>query len=206
MSQTNGSDILENATLQLATDIITAYVSHNPVPAKGLPEVIKAVHSILEQLARSQEEQPVATAKPAVPIKRSVTRDYLICLEDGKKLKMLKRYLRSRYDMSPEEYRAKWGLPPDYPMVAPSYAEKRSEFAKQIGLGRGGKRGKRTKAAASRTTTGKTTAKSTAGKTPARSPAKAPAKTSGKAPAKAPARSPAKTPGKTAGRKTTAKR
>ena len=135
MSQTNGSDILENATLQLATDIITAYVSHNPVPAKGLPEVIKAVHSILEQLARSQEEQPVATAKPAVPIKRSVTRDYLICLEDGKKLKMLKRYLRTHYDMSPEEYRRKWGLPADYPMVAPNYAKRRSQFAKEIGLG-----------------------------------------------------------------------
>ena len=205
MSQTNGSDILENATLQLATDIITAYVSHNPVPAKGLPEVIKAVHSILEQLARSQEEQPVATAKPAVPIKRSVTRDYLICLEDGKKLKMLKRYLRSRYDMSPEEYRAKWGLPPDYPMVAPSYAEKRSEFAKQIGLGRGGKRGKRTKAAASRTTIGKTTAKAT-GKSPGRPPAKTPGRPPAKTPAKTSGKAPAKSTGKTTGRKTTAKR
>ena len=202
MSQTNGSDILENATLQLATDIITAYVSHNPVPAKGLPEVIKAVHSILEQLARSQEEQPVATAKPAVPIKRSVTRDYLICLEDGKKLKMLKRYLRSRYDMSPEEYRAKWSLPPDYPMVAPSYAEKRSEFAKQIGLGRGGKRGKRTKAAASRTS-GKTTAKPTARSTTAKSTT---AKTAGKTAGKTASKSPAKSPAKTTGRKTTAKR
>jgi predicted transcriptional regulator len=121
--------------LRLATDIVSAYVQFNPLPAGQLAQMIREVHGTLSGLAGSA---PVANErqKPAVAVKKSITPEYLICLEDGKKLKMLKRYLRSRYDMSPEEYRAKWGLPPDYPMVAPKYAEQRSQFAKQIGLGR----------------------------------------------------------------------
>lgn len=126
-------------TLQYATDIVTAYVSNNPLPPSELPSIIESTHDVLAKLAAGQATQEEEAPKPAVPIKKSVTNDYLVCLEDGKKLKMLKRYLRSRYNMSPEEYRAKWNLPPDYPMVAPSYAAKRSEFAKEIGLGKGGR-------------------------------------------------------------------
>ena len=126
-------------TLQYATDIVTAYVSNNPLPPSELPSIIQSTHDALAKLAAGQATQEEEILKPAVPIKKSVTNDYLVCLEDGKKLKMLKRYLRSRYNMSPEEYRAKWNLPPDYPMVAPSYAAKRSEFAKEIGLGKGGR-------------------------------------------------------------------
>ncbi|GAB4121273.1 MAG: MucR family transcriptional regulator [Rhodothalassiaceae bacterium] len=129
--------------LQLVTDIVTAYVSHNSVPANDLPEVIRTVHRTLEGLSRDQEKVEKEDLKPAVPIKKSVSDDYIVCLEDGKKLKMLKRYLRTRYDMTPEDYREKWGLPADYPMVAPSYAAKRSAFAKKIGLGQGGRRGGR---------------------------------------------------------------
>jgi predicted transcriptional regulator len=98
--------------------------------------MIKSVHSTLGGLGGSSQGEVQTSQKPAVPIKRSVNPDYIICLEDGKKLKMLKRYLRSNYTMTPEEYRAKWGLPADYPMVAPNYAAQRSEFAKKIGLGR----------------------------------------------------------------------
>lgn len=122
--------------LKLAADIVAAYVSNNPIPISELPAMIKSVHGTLGGLlGTSQSEMPTAQ-KPVVPVKRSVTPDYIICLEDGKKLKMLKRYLRSNYNMTPEEYRAKWGLPADYPMVAPNYAAQRSEFAKKIGLGR----------------------------------------------------------------------
>jgi predicted transcriptional regulator len=124
--------------LRASAAIVAAYVQRNAVPAAALPELIGRVRSVLTQLS-SNEEPAVrpARAKPAAPISRSVQHDYLICLEDGKKLKMLKRYLRSRYNLSPEEYRRKWGLRPDYPMVAPAYAERRSDFAKRIGLGRG---------------------------------------------------------------------
>jgi predicted transcriptional regulator len=122
--------------LKLATEVVAAYVSNNPIPVSEVPAMIKSVHSTLGGLVgASQGEMPTAQ-KPAVPVKRSVTPDYVVCLEDGKKLKMLKRYLRSNYSMTPEEYRAKWGLPADYPMVAPNYAAQRSEFAKKIGLGR----------------------------------------------------------------------
>lgn len=121
--------------LRLATDIVSAYVQFNPLPAGQLAQMIRDVHSTLSSLSVGAS-LPEEKQKPAVPVKRSVTPEYIICLEDGKKLKMLKRYLRSRYDMSPEEYRAKWGLPADYPMVAPKYAEQRSQFAKQIGLGK----------------------------------------------------------------------
>jgi predicted transcriptional regulator len=98
--------------------------------------MIKTVHGTLGGLAAATPGEAATSQKPVVPVKRSVTPDYIICLEDGKKLKMLKRYLRSNYNMTPEEYRAKWGLPADYPMVAPNYAAQRSEFAKKIGLGR----------------------------------------------------------------------
>ena len=119
--------------LSLTGIIATAFISNNQVPAAQLPDLIKNVHTTLAGL----KSGPVDPAlKPAVPIKKSVTAEYVICLEDGKRLKMLKRYLRSRYALSPEEYRQKWGLPADYPMVAPNYAARRSEFAKKIGLGR----------------------------------------------------------------------
>ncbi len=129
--------------LRLGAGIVAAYVSRNAVSAEAVPDIIRTVHQALEQLSRTPvgsapEERP----KPAVPISRSVQHDYIVCLEDGKKLKMLKRYLRSRYNMSPDEYRRRWGLPPDYPMVAPAYAARRSDFAKKIGLGRGVRRRK----------------------------------------------------------------
>jgi len=122
--------------LKLASEIVAAYVSNNTVPVSDLPSMIKSVHATLGGLAEASLSEPATAHKPAVSIKRSVMPEYIVCLEDGKKLKMLKRYLRSRYGLSPEEYRAKWGLPADYPMVAPEYAAQRSEFAKQIGLGR----------------------------------------------------------------------
>jgi len=122
--------------LKLASEIVAAYVSNNPIPAADVPAMIKTVHSTLGGLASAAPGEPSTAQKPVVPVKRSVTPEYIVCLEDGKKLKMLKRYLRSNYNMTPEEYRAKWGLPADYPMVAPNYAAQRSEFAKKIGLGR----------------------------------------------------------------------
>jgi predicted transcriptional regulator len=122
--------------LKLASEIVAAYVSNNPVPISELPGMIKSVHSMLGGLASGGNSESPTVQKPAVPIKKSITPEYVVCLEDGKKLKMLKRYLRSNYKLSPEQYRAKWGLPPDYPMVAPNYAAQRSEFAKKIGLGR----------------------------------------------------------------------
>jgi predicted transcriptional regulator len=123
--------------LKLATDIVSAYVSNNPVPAADLPNMIRSVHATLGGLSGDGMGDGIPGGhKPAVPVKKSITPDYIVCLEDGKKLKMLKRYLRSNYDLTPEEYRTKWGLPADYPMVAPNYAAKRSEFAKKIGLGR----------------------------------------------------------------------
>ena len=122
--------------LKLATEIVAAYVSNNSVAASDLPAMIKSVHAALGGLSGGTSADMATSQKPAVTVKKSITPEYIICLEDGKKLKMLKRYLRSRYNLSPEEYRAKWGLPPDYPMVAPNYAAQRSEFAKKIGLGR----------------------------------------------------------------------
>jgi predicted transcriptional regulator len=121
--------------LKLASEIVAAYVSNNTVAAGDIPEMIKAIHATLGGLAVVSESEVAAAQKPAVPVKRSVAPDYIVCLEDGKRLKMLKRYLRSRYGLSPEAYRAKWGLPANYPMVAPAYAAQRSELAKKIGLG-----------------------------------------------------------------------
>jgi len=122
--------------LKLASDIVAAYVSNNPIPVSEVPGMIKSVHATLGGLTPGMPSEAPSAQKPAVPIKKSVTPEYIVCLEDGKKLKMLKRYLRSRYSLNPDEYRAKWGLPADYPMVAPNYAAQRSEFAKKIGLGR----------------------------------------------------------------------
>ncbi|MEI9993470.1 MAG: MucR family transcriptional regulator [Rhizomicrobium sp.] len=122
--------------LKLASDIVAAYVSNNPVPVGDLPAMIKSVHATLGGLSGIDGIEFTTSQKPAVPIKKSITPDFLICLEDGKKLKMLKRYLRSRYSLTPDQYRTKWGLPADYPMVASNYAARRSEFAKKIGLGR----------------------------------------------------------------------
>lgn len=122
--------------LRMVSEIVTAYVGGNNLPSMQIPDVIKTVHGALSSLV-SDSAKPAATQqKPAVPVKKSITPEYIICLEDGKKLKMLKRYLRSHYNMTPEEYRSKWGLAADYPMVAPKYSEKRSAFAKQIGLGK----------------------------------------------------------------------
>jgi predicted transcriptional regulator len=128
--------------VRLGAEIVAAYVSRNNVSVDAVPDLIRSVHHALEGLGQTQPAQPEERPKPAVPINKSVQHDYIVCLEDGKKLKMLKRYLRSRYDMSPEDYRRRWGLPPDYPMVAPAYAARRSDFAKQIGLGRGVRRRK----------------------------------------------------------------
>jgi predicted transcriptional regulator len=124
----------------MTTDIVASFVANNKVSGEELPELIRLVHRTLSSLSLRGDDKSVERPKPAAPINRSVQHEYIICLEDGKKLKMLKRYLRSTYGMSPDEYRKRWGLPPDYPMVAPSYAARRSEFAKKIGLGRGVRR------------------------------------------------------------------
>jgi predicted transcriptional regulator len=123
--------------LKMASEIVAAYVRNNPVSAAELPAMIKSVHATLSGMDRKKDAAPALERAPAVPVKKSVTADYIVCLEDGKKLKMLKRYLRARYGLSPDAYRAKWNLPADYPMVAPNYANRRSELAKKIGLGRG---------------------------------------------------------------------
>ena len=136
----NGSP--SNALLSLTTEIVAAHVSNNTVALTDLPTLIEQVYKSLANVGTEPvvaEERP----QPAVPIKKSVTPDYIVCLEDGKKLKMLKRYLRARYNMSPDEYRTKWGLPGDYPMTAPNYAARRSEFAKKFGLGKPGKKHKK---------------------------------------------------------------
>ena len=123
--------------LRLATEVVASYVSNNTVGPDQLPELINSVHNTLMSVDGGAASAPEQPQKPAVPIRRSVQPDYIVCLEDGKKLKMLKRHLRTTYDMTPDEYRAKWSLPADYPMVAPNYAAQRSAFAKKIGLGRG---------------------------------------------------------------------
>lgn len=124
----------QNAHISLTSEIVSAYVSNNPVPAGELPDLIASVYASLSKL--DQAEAPMPELTPAVPIKKSVTRDWLVCLEDGKRFKSLKRHLATSFNMTPDQYRAKWGLPHDYPMVAPAYAEARSALAKQMGLGR----------------------------------------------------------------------
>jgi predicted transcriptional regulator len=122
--------------LRMTTEVVAAYLGNNSVSAAQISEVIGTVHDALRNLSSGGGEPEAEPLKPAVPIKKSITPDYIVCLEDGKQLKMLKRHLRTTYDLTPEEYRAKWGLPANYPMVAPNYAKQRSEFAKKIGLGR----------------------------------------------------------------------
>lgn len=136
MSNSDGNLARPDELLKLASEIVAAYVSNNSVALGELPGMIKSVHATLGGLLAHPEPDPPESPRPATSIRRSITPEYIVCLEDGKKLKMLKRYLRSRYNLSPDEYRAKWGLPADYPMVAPNYAAQRSEFAKKIGLGR----------------------------------------------------------------------
>jgi MucR family transcriptional regulator, transcriptional regulator of exopolysaccharide biosynthesis len=127
--------------IELAADIVSAYVSNNTVPTNDLAALIGDVHQALVKASTGAAEPVKEELKPAVPIRRSVTPDHIVCLEDGKKFKSLKRHLRTHYDLSPEEYREKWGLAPDYPMVAPNYAAARSQLAKKMGLGQRRKRG-----------------------------------------------------------------
>jgi predicted transcriptional regulator len=121
--------------IELAAEIVSAYVSNNSVPAVDLPSLINEVYNALLRVGSGTPAAPAEAPKPAVAVKKSVTNDHIICLEDGKKFKSLKRHLRTQYGLSPEDYREKWGLAPDYPMVAPNYAKARSNLAKQMGLG-----------------------------------------------------------------------
>lgn len=136
MNETAPEKLSRDDILRMAVEVVSAYVSKNPLPAGQIPEIIQTVYSSLSNLDAGTPELKAEAPRPAVPVRKSVTPEYIICLEDGKKLKMLKRHLRTTYNMTPDEYRAKWALPPDYPMVAPNYAAQRSEFAKKIGLGR----------------------------------------------------------------------
>jgi predicted transcriptional regulator len=121
--------------IELTAEIVSAYVSNNPVPAADMAGLINQVHSALTRVSAGQTDAPPEPLKPAVSVKKSITPDHIVCLEDGKKFKSLKRHLRTQYNMTPEQYRDKWGLPADYPMVAPNYAAARSQLAKQMGLG-----------------------------------------------------------------------
>lgn len=136
MTERANEKISRDDVLRMAVDVVAAYVGNNQVSTGQLPDIINSVYNSLLTLDIPPEEAPIEAPKPAVNVRKSVTPEYIVCLEDGKKLKMLKRHLRTTYNMSPEEYRAKWNLPPDYPMVAPNYARQRSDFAKKIGLGR----------------------------------------------------------------------
>ncbi len=130
------SDTLEQDNLiDLAADIVSAYVSNNAINSAELPSLIKDTYAALQESSSGAAEPEPEPLKPAVSIKKSITPDYLICLEDGKQFKSLKRHIRTHYDLTPEEYREKWGLPHDYPMVAPNYAKARSRLAKKMGLG-----------------------------------------------------------------------
>jgi predicted transcriptional regulator len=137
MADEKGRDVTREELLRYATEIVASYLGRNRVAGDQLSDVINTVFNSLSNLDGGGTDEPIrGNLKPAVPIKRSITPEYIVCLEDGKKLKMLKRYLRTNYNLTPDEYRAKWGLAPDYPMVAPNYAKQRSDFAKNIGLGR----------------------------------------------------------------------
>lgn len=140
MTEEQTTTIDQEEILRMTTDIVASFLTHNSIPAENVPEMIKSIYATMRSLSGKEEEKVETKQKPAVPVSKSVQDDYIVCLEDGKKLKMLKRYLRSQYDMSPEDYRRKWGLPADYPMVAPAYSRRRSQFAKDIGLGRGGRK------------------------------------------------------------------
>ncbi len=124
----------DNTLIEMTADVVAAYVGKNALPSSDLPALIRDVHGALSKAHSGEPEaKPV---EPAVPVRRSISNDYIICLEDGKKFKSLKRHLKTKFDLTPEEYREKWGLPADYPMVAPNYAKQRSELAKKTGLGR----------------------------------------------------------------------
>jgi predicted transcriptional regulator len=125
----------ESIYIELTANIVSAYVSNNPVPSAEMAALIGQVYSALKRVSGGQMAAPAEPLKPAVPIKRSVTPEYIVCLEDGLKFKSLKRHLRTRYNLTPDQYREKWALPPDYSMVAPNYAAARSQLAKQMGLG-----------------------------------------------------------------------
>ena len=140
MAEQTPNKVAEEELLRMTTDVVAAYVSNNTLPTAQLSEVIGAVFQSLKALDGQGGEAKSEPLKPAVPIRKSITPDFLICLEDGRKFKSLKRHLRTKYNMSPEEYRAKWNLPKDYPMVAPNYAKARSDLAKQMGLGQGGRK------------------------------------------------------------------
>jgi predicted transcriptional regulator len=136
------ADAAKSGFIDLTARIVSAYVGNNTTPASELPALIAQVHAALARVSGGQTEPALLKPKPAVPVKKSLTSEYIVCLEDGKKFKSLKRHLRTQYNMSPEQYRDKWDLPPDYPMVAPNYAVTRSQLAKSMGLGqkRKGKR------------------------------------------------------------------
>jgi predicted transcriptional regulator len=125
----------EQTLLELTAQIVAAYIGHNSVPSGEIANLIGQVHTALKRIVGGSASAPIELPKPAVPVRRSIASDYIVCLEDGKKFKSLRRHLRTQYDMTPEQYREKWGLPPDYPMVAPNYAAARSQLAKQMGLG-----------------------------------------------------------------------
>lgn len=125
--------------IDLTAEIVASYVENNSVSAMEVPALIQSVHRALTSVASGMDAVEAAPKEPAVPVRRSITPDYLVCLEDGRKFKSLKRHLRTKYNLSPEDYRAKWGLAKDYPMVAPNYAKARSDLAKQMGLGQGGR-------------------------------------------------------------------
>ena len=138
---------VENGELiELTADIVSAYVSNNSVPAAELPALINEVYVALTRVGAVTVEAAIEPPKPAISVKKSINPDFIICLEDGKKFKSLKRHLRTQYNMSPEQYREKWGLPTDYPMVAPNYAAARSRLAKEMGLGQQRRRKTRGKA------------------------------------------------------------
>ncbi|WP_339739774.1 MucR family transcriptional regulator [uncultured Maricaulis sp.] len=138
MSEENIMLVDQEELLRMTTDVVASYLSHNSMPADNVPDLIRSVHTAMKEVSGIELKQETKS-KPAVSVAKSISDDYIVCLEDGKKLKMLKRYLRSQYNMSPDDYRRKWNLPSDYPMVAPAYSRKRSQFAKDIGLGRGKK-------------------------------------------------------------------
>ena len=137
-----GRGLMEDQSelIEMTAGIVSAYVGNNVVATADLPALIKQVHAALATVGAPAAEPAPAPKEPAVPVKKSITPDFLVCLEDGRKFKSLKRHLRTKYDMTPEDYRSKWGLPKDYPMVAPNYAEARSNLAKQMGLGQGGRK------------------------------------------------------------------
>ena len=129
------TDATGKSPVELTANIVSAYLSNNPTPASEIPNLINQVHSALLRVSSGRSDAPPEPAKPAVSVKKSINPDYLVCLEDGKRFKSLKRHLRTQYNMTPEQYRDKWGLPADYPMVAPNYAVARSQLAKKMGLG-----------------------------------------------------------------------